>query len=266
MSHKQIFTSRTAWWTCAATLQNEFTKMVWRPASMVLTGLMVLAGSSMFGNKWWESLNTPGTNFALPEAWPEILGAQLARPGLIFASLLILLLTASEYSWRTARQNVIDGLSKAAWFGGKIWLLVLVGGLFLLLQVILGVGFAAAGTSAWHFEMFLPGSRALLAMGEILMAYLGYGCLALFVAVTVRSPGPAVGVWFLYLAAGERLIATLHQAVGAPLGEAIGYLPINLFNSLVEFKSSEPVILAISAGWIILFIGVSQTINEKRDL
>lgn len=250
-----------------AAIRNEISKMVWRPAFMVLTGLMLLAGGSMYGNKWWKARSSPEAGFALPEAWPEILGSQLARPGLIFGSLLILLLVASEYSWRTARQNVIDGLSKTAWFRGKIGVLLLVGILFLFLQAGMGIAFAAAGTESWSPEILFPGIQGLTAMGKILLAYLGYGSLALLVALTVRSPGPAVGVWFLYAAAGERLLATLLEVFNSPqIDAALRFLPVNLFNSLLGYGSQNPVGVTVSACWIVFFIGVGFIMHRNRDL
>ena len=234
---------------------------------MVLTGLMLLASGILFGNKWWEARNNPEASFALPVAWPEILGSQLARPGLILGSLLILLMVASEFSWRTARQNVIDGLSKAAWFRGKIGVLLLVGILFLSIQTGMGIAFAAAGNETWSPEILFPGIQGLNAMGKILLAYLGYGSLALLVAIIVRSPGPAVGVWFLYAAAGERLLATILRTFNSPqIDAALLFLPVNLFNSLLGYGSQNPAVITVSICWTVFFIGISYIVHRNRDL
>lgn len=226
--------------------------------------------------RWWEARGSAEATFALPGAWPEILGAQLVRPGLIFGALLILLLVVSEFSWRTARQNVIDGLSKPAWLRGKVYLLLLVGALFLAVQLATGLAFAAAGTEALGPAALLPGAHQLSAAGGILLAYLGYGGLALLVAVTVRSPGPAVGVWFLYVAAGERLLATLFGYVGPPVEAAARFLPVHLFNGLVVYEQHDPaaaaggvaweVLLPVAVGWIAVFVAASYVVHAHRDV
>jgi hypothetical protein len=43
--------------------------------------------------------------------------------GSLFTGVLMILLFAPEFSWRTARQNVIDGLSKERFYAGKVILL-----------------------------------------------------------------------------------------------------------------------------------------------
>ena len=66
--------------------------------------------------------------------------------GFIFAAVLVILLVAAEFGWRTARQNVIDGLSKTQWFAAKVLLLPLLTALFLALRVLVGGTLALAGT------------------------------------------------------------------------------------------------------------------------
>lgn len=274
----------------AAALRNELAKMVRRPATLVVAGLMLFVAGMQFGYRWWEGVTGEAAPFALPGAWSEILGAQVARPGLIFGALLVVLLAASEFSWRTARQNIIDGLSREAWFRGKVYLLAMVAGVFLLLQVVPGLAFAAAGTDALTTEALLPGVHQLSAAGGYMLAFLGYGSLALLVALAVRSPGASVGVWLLYVAVGERLIVTVLQAVPVPTGAVARFLPIGLFNELVVYLHHDPVaraeaastalargaspppapdwgfLLPVAVCWIAVFLAAAYAACRWRDL
>jgi len=272
----------------AVALRNELSKLARRPAAMVTAGFMILVAGLNFGQSWWAARSSAEESFALPAAWPEIVTG-MAQPALIFGSVLLILLVAGEFSWRTARQNVIDGLSKGAWFRGKAYLVVVLALLFLLLQVATGAAFAAAGTDALTLSALLPGAPQLSAAGGFLLAFLGYGGLALLVAISVRGTGASIGVWFLYVALGERLIRTGLGAVGGAAAEAARYLPVQVFNSLVRYGQHDPgavaraaaeaggggsapqvwswdVLLPVAAGWAALFFIVSFVVHRRRDL
>ncbi|MBK9980304.1 MAG: hypothetical protein IPP20_20760 [Gemmatimonadetes bacterium] len=75
----------------------------------------------------------------------------MGGPGVLaafFASIVLILLVSSEFTWRTSRQNVIDGLSKEEFFGAKLFLLPGVGLFFFIVMVLVAGGFAFAGTVA----------------------------------------------------------------------------------------------------------------------
>lgn len=270
-------------------LRNEISKMIRRPAAMVTVGFVLLLAGLQFGQSWWQARESAEASFALPGSWPDIITG-MAQPVLIFGSVLLILLVASEFSWRTARQNVIDGLSKEAWFRGKAYLVVVVAALFLLLQVGTGAAFAAVGTDSLTLEAVVPGGRQLSAMGGFLLAFLGYGGLALMVSVSVRGTGASIGVWFLYVALGERLLRTGLGALGGPAAEAARYLPIQAFNSLVSYLQHDPaaveraasaaaaagetppqmweweVLLPLTVGWAALFFAAAFVVHRRRDL
>ena len=270
-------------------LRNEISKMIRRPAAMVTVGFMLLVAGLDFGQSWWQARESAEASFALPGAWPEIITG-MAQPALIFGSVLLILLVASEFSWRTARQNVIDGLSKEAWFRGKAYLVVVLAALFLLLLVGTGGAFAAAGTDSLTVGALAPDAHQLSAMGGFLLAFMGYGGLALLVSVSVRGTGASIGVWFLYVALGERLIRTGLGALGGAAADAARYLPIQAFNSLVSYLQHDPaalgraasqaaaagdpppqvweweVLLPVTVGWAALFFAVAFVVHRRRDL
>jgi ABC-type transport system involved in multi-copper enzyme maturation permease subunit len=61
--------------------------------------------------------------FVPPFSW-AMTAAQVSLIPTVFLALTIVMLVTSEYSWRTARQNVIDGLSKEQFFAAK-WLMAM---------------------------------------------------------------------------------------------------------------------------------------------
>lgn len=269
-------------------LRNELAKMIHRPATLITAGFLLLVNGLTFGQAWWRARGGEDT-FALPGAWPSIV-TQNAQGTLIFGSVLLILLVASEFSWRTARQNVIDGLSREVWFRGKVYLMVVVGLLLLLLQAGVGAAFAVAGTDPLSLRSALPDARHLSAMGGFLLAFLGFGSLALVAAVSIRGTGATLGVWFLYVAVVERLVGAGLARLGGLVEQAARYLPRAVFDQLVVYVQHDPaalaeaaaraaragspppeawswsVLLPVAVGWIVVFVVASHLVFVHRDL
>ncbi len=270
--------------------RNEMLKLYKRLAFWVTFGFFSFIMVVGFGESYYRAAGNPDRTFALPSAWPDILTDQ-SEVALIFGSVVLLLLLSSEFSWRTARQNVIDGLSKEQFFLGKSLLLPVVGVLFISMNVIIGGAFALAGTDFGTLtEPLMRGVHWSVIFGFFL-AFIGYGSLALFCSLSIRSSGPAMAVWFFYMAIGEQMISGAFNAIHDRLGELAMYLPINTFNQLhryyqhdlIAFQQAvqravavertppgEPwamgLLVTISLVWIALFVGGSFVWFRKRDL
>ena len=270
--------------------RNEMLKMYKRLAFWVTFGFFSFIMFMEFGEEYFRAAGNPERTFALPSAWPDIL-TDNAQVALIFGSVVLILMLSSEFSWRTARQNVIDGLSKEQFFLGKSLLLPIVGILFIGLNVVVGGGFALAGTDFGTLtEPLMRGVHWSVIFGFFL-AFIGYGSVALFCSLSIRNSGPAMAVWFFYVAIGEQMLRGAFNAINDRLGELSGYLPINTFNQLhryyqydlVAFQQAvqraveddrtppgEPwamgLLLTMSLVWIALFVGGSFVWFRRRDL
>ncbi len=71
-----------------------------------------------YGGRYYKGHEHPGV-LGFPDALPDVLtgGTSLAS---VFVAVLVALTVSSEFEWRVCRQNIIDGLSKSRWFGGKL--------------------------------------------------------------------------------------------------------------------------------------------------
>ncbi len=221
-----------------AAFRNEMRKMWKRVATWVTLGLFALINLVDFGEKYLEARKDPEQPFALPEAWEQIFGQEMMI-GFIFAAVLLILLVAAEFNWRTARQNVIDGLSRTEWFAGKVLLLPVIVAIFALLRVALGGLLAGLGTASAS-EAALPGFPQVAALGGSLLAGLGYGSLALFLALAIRSSGPAMAVWFAWFAFAENLVRGALGNVFEGLRPVLGWLPIRTFGRLIPYQLYDP--------------------------
>lgn len=275
--------------TAGVLLRNETLKLRKRLAFWVTMGLFLLINVGSHGGEYFDARDDPDETFALPGAWSDIMSDD-SMISLVFGAVVLILLLSSEFTWRTARQNVIDGLSKTEWFWGKAALLPIVGALFILTQIGIGGGFALAGTDLGATREALLGVPFFQALGGFFLAFFVLGSLALTAALAIRSSGPAMAAWFAWIAFGERLVSLGLGRLFEGLRPALAYLPLGTSLKLLDYDAYDPAgyeraveaaaggggappeavavgtAVLVAVGWTVLFIAVSYAWFRKRDL
>lgn len=176
------------------------------------------------------TLRGDSDRWVLPDAWPGIVLSPAVLAGLFGATVLILLI-ASEWSWKTSRQNVIDGLSRWQWFLGKLLLWVALTCVFFGGQVALGGGMAAFNTDLGAGGLVGRTDLLIIAGGFLLvLGYLGMGFLTSFL---VRSPGAAIGLFFLWIFVSE-LVGSVLATFDGWRGAVATYRPQAIINALSD--------------------------------
>lgn len=269
---------------------NEWFKLRKRTAFWLTLGFFAFIATMANGEEFYRARNDPERTFALPGAWAEVIG-EMGVVLLIFASVAVILLVTSEFSWRTARQNVIDGLSKTQWFWGKVLLLPVLGLVFVVTLVGIGGGFALAGTDLAAAGGPLVPFSVFQTLGAILLGFFVVGGLALFISLAVRSSGGAMAIWFFWIAVGEQqIVAGLLGRFFESLRPLLGYLPWTNVQRAIAFRNYDAptfqrmveaaqeagrtvptrpdigTITLVNLGWIALFVGVAFFWFRKRDL
>ena len=228
--------------------------------------------------------------FRLPDIWASVFGDDSATL-FLFAAITLVLLTATEFSWRTARQNVIDGLSKSQWFWGKTLLLPIVGLAFVAAHVLIPGVLALIRTDMGAAASSLVPLSVFQATGGLVLAFLSVGAFAFFLSLAIRKTGAALAVWFLWLGAIEfGMLPPLVQRFLPDYSERLEYLPWRNVFPLLEFRNYDAptfermVAAAEAAGrstpeavdlgshvimatlWTVLFIGSAFIWFRRRDL
>lgn len=207
--------------------RNEWLKTRKRRAFLVAVALLAGLDLLGFGNELRIALRRGSGSFRLPGEWAQILGESSQLP-VVFTAVVVILLVASEFSWRTARQNVIDGLSRSDWYWGKVLAAIGVAGLFSAVHVTIGGALAAYGTPAGTPGMLTPVHVA--AMGGLFLSCVGYAASGLLVASLVRSTGGAMAIWFFYSQIAETLLRLLIPRLWSAAGPYMEYAPIAALN------------------------------------
>ncbi|WP_425155454.1 hypothetical protein [Candidatus Palauibacter sp.] len=267
-------------------LRNEWFKARKRLALWIALGFYAVG---VFGSHAYPFFQR-SEDFRLPEIWGAVFGADSATL-VIFASLTLLLLTTMEFSWRTARQNVIDGLSKSQWFWGKSLLLPIVGLAFLGVHVLIPVVLALIRTDFAVVDGPLVPLSVFAALGGLTLAFLSMGALGFFLSLAIRRTGAALGVWFLWIGPVESgMILPLARRYLPDHSAWVEYMPFGNAVALLEFRHYDapayeryaaaieaagrtppPAVdptwhLIVAAAWTALLIGSAFIWFRRRDL
>lgn len=184
---------------------------------------------------------------------------------LILPAMLIIILITNEYTYRTSRQNVIDGWSRSEFISVKIVMALIFAMFSTLLVILTATGFGLLSGSDFSFNQFSH-------VGFFFTKALTYNMFAVLIAVLVRKTGFAIGVYFIYLGAENFLSQMLDIASmkwkaynGTDMGSMGDYLPMNAADGMLTFpdnplKSFTRNILPTDYFWIVLPLAITYLI------
>ena len=199
---------------------------------------------------------------------------------LILPAMLIIILITNEYSFRTSRQNIIDGWSRAEFIAVKLMLALLIAIFSTLLVIITALIFGFFSGTSFSMNGFENA-------GFFFLKALTYNIIAVFLSVLLKKTGLVIGLYFIYLGA-ENIISQLLDFWSMKLkkdgmgdfGSMGDYLPMNAADGLLRFpdnplkslaESSLPsnyfyVVLACAIVYLIIFAWWSRRVFVKSDL
>lgn len=181
----------------------------------------------------------------------------------LFFAIIVVVLVTNEYTYRTIKQNIIDGMSKLEILAAKQLMIVLLSLVATLLIALLTI---ILGKNPTEVSM-LTGSAYLFKYFFSLIVYLNF---AYLLSSWLKKAGLTIGLLFLYTLVIENLVAfKLPEQVAS-------FLPMNLINSLIPnpmvayFKPDEIVaftninLLAAGLYWFVFVLLVFFTLKRSR--
>lgn len=184
---------------------------------------------------------------------------------LLIPSLLLIMLFTNEYTYKTHRQNIIDGLSRRQFISVKMMLALIFAAVATVLVFLTALLFGLASGS----DFSLTGVEFV---GYFFLKALSYNMIGLLISVLIKRTGFATGLFFLYLG-GENFIAKLldvwsiriKSLSGNDVGSMGDYLPMNAADGLLTFPRNT--IKTMSSGifptdyvWIIFSLAIAYLI------
>lgn len=239
---------------------------------LLYTGfLLILLIGMVWSRDVRSRLQTPQVWYEFSEMMPQMVA--------FFSMITLINLVAPEYTWRTARQNVIDGLSREQWFAGKLLLMPLVSLMFFL------IGFALITITVLFFvergDLFIARGQ-LMTIGGVLASSICFCGLALFFSFLTRGSGGAIAATLGWMTLGELLITFVLVQMN-PDWQVFGrYLPAQIFGALAEGRQWDAgapgsrmarvqplddwLLVSIALGYLALLCTAAFLMVRKRDL
>lgn len=188
-------------------------------ALLPLWNIFIYKGVVSAGGK---EMNFFAQSYSFPAIWGNF--GFWASIFILFPSILMIILTANEYGFRTHRQNVIDGWSRLQSFHAKclmVVVLALVSTIYTFITAaIMGISISG-GTTFFTNEIGKVGYFFLLSLN-----YIGF---AFFIATLIRKSGLSIGLFLLYALIIEKMLQGIINRI----------LPVNAGDLLALQASDE---------------------------
>ena len=253
-------------------LSIEYKKLIPYPTFWIIFGLFFLFTPVVFYGVGQIKFDVFPIDFEtiynFPNVWNNI--TYIASWFNLLIGMLLVILVCNEFSFKTFRQQVIDGHSKADFIISKILLISSFSLLSTLYLFIIGAFFG-----------YLSGSEAsILTDTKYLLIYfiqsLGYMSVALILAIIIRSSAISI-ILFICSIFVESIVRLFMPDVLAP------YFPMKIISNLTPFPSPGGVQVSSINGvitdsislntsaivaiiYIISFLGISYIILTKKDI
>jgi ABC-2 type transport system permease protein len=157
---------------------------------------------------------------------------------LLLPGLLLILLITNEFTFRTHRQNIIDGTSREDFINVKMVMALISAVAATVLVIITALIFGFASGTSFSMDRFDS-------VGYFLLKAVSYNMIALLFAVLVRKTGFAIGLFFIYMGF-ENILSAMLQGLSIKLkadysfdiGNMGDYLPMNSADGLLHFPEN----------------------------
>ncbi|MCX6305585.1 MAG: ABC transporter permease subunit [Bacteroidetes bacterium] len=272
-------------------LKIEFKKILTYKIFWILTGLyflfltLGLLMAEFMINKQVDNFNSRlpipfphVTIYFFPWIWQNLAFFATIRYVLIFPAIVIIILITNEFTFKTIRQNMINGMSKAEFLASKLLIILLIS---LIMTILLTIGTLVLGishTSDLTLSLVLDKSTFMIGFFITMLTLQVY---ALFFGFLLRNTGLSIALFTLYLFIVEPI---LYYFLKSPLvfeNNISPYLPLNAVLRVTEYPNIQVLknmmginlqdsisfaACCIPLGYAAVMIGITYWVLLKRDL
>lgn len=228
-------------------LKIEFKKVLTYKVFWILFGLyfLFLASGILLAefmvNHMVDSMNhhlpIPLPHVAIyffPDVWQNIAFFATIRYILIFPAIVIIILITNEFTFKTIRQNIINGMSKAEFLVSKLQFILLVS-IIMLLSLTLGaliIGLSHSGIQDISFF-----SKGIPFMAGFFVSIFSYLIYAFFFGFLLRNTGLTIALFTLYSLIVEPVLYFFLKSPIFFKNTISTYLPVNAVLRVTEYPA-----------------------------
>lgn len=214
-----------------------------------------------------------GNPFAFPESWHSV--AYFSSFFVFIPAVVVIMFISNEYTFRTHRQNIIDGWSRQQFVTSKLIDVLIVTGLITLLylaaSLVSGIVTLKDGDGNYWGQAWYTGVFALQTFAQLSIAFL--------VGFLVRKAFLALGIFIFYYLILENILVGLFYVYVKDIGR---FLPFEMSDRMIPApaflgKIKSPEMYQESLDRIPMHVGMTivlttiiwlicYRVNSKRDL
>ena len=232
--------------------------------------LQITSNENQSGNIVKALLGNP---FALPEAWRTV--AYFSSLFVFIPAIVIIMLITNEYTYKTNRQNIIDGWSRRDFMIGKIFDILILSVLITILYTIVTIAIGIPNTTDANANKWAH----VYYIGLFLLQSISQLSLAFLIGFIVRKSFIALAIFAFYFIVLEPIAVNLlkykfNSSAGNyfPLEISHRLLPRPSMFSKLDEKAYQATLDAVKyhVGYTLLLIALTWLfcfwINKRRDL
>src|ERR1700730_13794892 len=159
--------------------------------------------------------------YSFPTVWQ--MTAYVSSFLLFLPGLLMIIFITNEFSYKTHRQNIIDGWSRNQFISVKIAIAILISVLSTIMVFITAIIFGLQLKNEFTFDK-------IFYLGYFFIQCISYSLAAILIAVLVRRGGLAIGFYFLYAVVLENVLKLLMNHY---LNDTGRFLPLQSTDELI---------------------------------
>lgn len=179
-----------------------------------------------------------GTPFDFPDVWHSV--SYTSSFLMFMPGLLIIISVTNEFSYKTHRQNIIDGWSRQEFVMAKMAITVIVALVATLAVVITALLFGLHQNAAsFTFEK-------IEFIGYFFIQAVSYCAAALLFSLLFKRSGITIGVYFLYMLILENMLAAVLNRYTDNFGR---YLPLESTDNLIRIPFLKVIVNQFTASY-----------------
>lgn len=204
-----------------------------------------------------------GSPFDFDNVWKTV--SYYSSFFLMLPALLLVILVSNEFTFKTHRQNIIDGWSRFEFLKVKIGVALAFATGCTLVVLLTALGFGIGSGSSFSLNGFEN-------IGYFFLKAITYNMVALLISLLTKRSGVAIAVFFIYtiFENGVSLLLfflgiKLKKDIQLDLGNMGNYLPMNASDGLLtspfeQFSGITKSFLPSDLNWIVLSFALAYLI------
>jgi hypothetical protein len=174
------------------------------------------------------------TIYYFPEVWQNIAFFASIRYVLIFPAIIMLILITNEFTFKTVRQNIINGMSKTEFLVSKLLVILVIS---IITTVVLSLGAAAIGISHSGMDDMSLLSKGLPFMTGFFITVFSVMVYAFFAGFMMRNTGLSIAIFTLYALIIEPVLYFFLKSPVVFKNAIYTYLPFNAVIRVTEYPA-----------------------------